>query len=141
MEVNEFANIGTTERILEVLSTTEYAAISASDRTDILEWLVDATMMLPSSVSILRDLCDEMIALQEQCGNDSVGTRNTRSTLDREMRLEMLKTKLRMKSPCCVLGQPGVRYQMLPAKLVLGTEKTKHYQAYAKVRLAIVLSL
>ena len=32
MEVNEFANIGTTERVLEVLSTTEYAAISASDR-------------------------------------------------------------------------------------------------------------
>lgn len=132
-DVNEFASIGTTKRVVEVLSTTEYAAISASDRTDILEWLVEATMMLPSSVSILRDLSDEMIALQEQCENDSVGSRNTRSTLDREVRLEMLRTKLRMKSPCCVRDQPGVRYQILPAKFVLGTEKTKHYQAYAKV--------
>ena len=80
-----------------------------------------------------------MIALQEQPENVSVESRKTRSTFDREFRLETLKTKLRMTPPCCRLDQPDVRYQMLPAKLVLGTEDTRHYQAYAKVLLAITL--
>ena len=50
MEMNEFASIESTERVLDVLSTTEYASISTSDRTDILEWLLEATMMLQAKL-------------------------------------------------------------------------------------------
>ena len=133
MGMNNFGSIKTTESVLDVLSTTEYAAMSASDRTDILEWLLEATMMLPSSLAIIRDLCNEMFVLQEQLENVSIANRNTRSTFDQQLRLKMLETKLRMKSPCCRLDRPGVRYHLLPAKLVLGPEKTRQYQAYAQV--------
>ena len=89
--------------------------------------------MLPNSLSIMRDLCDEMLALEEQLENVSPATANTRSTFDRQFRLKMLKTKLRMTSPCLRRNQPGMGYHLLPAKLVFGPENTQLYQAYAQV--------
>ena len=133
MGTGKFSSIDTTERVLNVLRTTEYAVISPGNRMDILEWLLEATMMLPSSLSTLRNLCDEMMSMEEELSKGSTRTRSTRSTFDRHARLGMLKTKLRMKSSFCRRGQPSMRYHLLPADLVLGPQKKQPYQAYAQV--------